>query len=308
MKVFYGLTRFKKSKIKPVVAMGVFDGLHRGHQKIIKALTKAAQRRKAPSLVVTFSPHPQKESSLYSLSHRLKLLQEAGVDLCLVIAFSSAFRRINAEQFLEEILLKRINPAMVLVGRNFTFGRHARGNWKMLRDYSRKAKFQLRAQGVLSRNGVPISSSHIRELIRKGQFSLAEQLLGRPVSIFGRVTAGRAQGRALGYPTANINPDHETLPPFGVYTVRVRMGQRVFGGACYIGNRPTFAQINKAKRRKEHLSVEVHIFDFDDNLYGRRIQIEFVKRLRAGKKFSSVQALTRQMKIDILNCHKTLRL
>jgi len=186
MKVFYDLTHFKPQNVKPAVALGVFDGLHRGHQRIISRLIKEAKRFKTTSLIVTFFPHPQKENSLYSLSHRLTLLEDAGVDTCLVIRFNSAFRAISASAFLNNILIAKINPAIVFIGRNFTFGRNAQGNWRTLRDYSKKAKFKLRIVDVLTYRGLVISSSRIRKLIKRGDFDTAQKLLGRPVSIFGK--------------------------------------------------------------------------------------------------------------------------
>ena len=295
MKVIYGLTHFKPLHKKPVVALGVFDGLHRGHQKIIVNLLKEAKRLKTLSLIATFFPHPQKERSLYSLSHRLKLLEEAGIDLCLVIRFSRAFQRIPAEEFLQKVLKNKIRPAVLFIGRNFTFGKNAKGNWQTLKDYSRKARFQLRVINVVTYKGMPISSSYIRTLIKRGKLHRAQELLGRSVSILGRVTGGCRFARTLGYPTANIDPDHEILPPFGVYAVRVRLGNKIFGGICYIGSKPTLKRSNKT-------SIEAHIFDFKNSLYGRKIQIEFIKRLRPQKRFSSIQALASQIKRDIQIC------
>ncbi|MFH1577987.1 MAG: bifunctional riboflavin kinase/FAD synthetase [Candidatus Omnitrophota bacterium] len=295
MRVIYGLTNLKPLNKRPAVALGVFDGLHRGHRKIITRLLKEAKKLHAKSFVVTFFPHPQKENSLYSLNHRLNLLDELGVDLCLVIRFTPALRRVTAAGFLEGILIKKINPAVVLIGRNFTFGRHAHGGWKMLEGYSQTAKFKLIIIDVLRRNNKPISSSWIRGLIKAGKFRQAHALLGRPVTIFGRVSRGYRFARKLGYPTANIFPEHEIFPPSGVYAVRVRWSNKIFAGICYIGNRPTINASNK-------ISIEVHVFDFKANLYRRNVQIEFIKKIRPQKKFSSVQALASQIKRDIRLC------
>ena len=297
MRVIYGLKHFRTLHKKPAVALGIFDGLHRGHQKIIARLLKEAKRLKTSSLIVTFFPHPQRESSLYSLFHRLRLLEEFGIDLCLVIRFSPAFQKISAREFLQKILIAKINPTVVIIGRNFTFGKKAVGNWQMLKDYSKKARFKLKVFDVLTYKGAPISSSYIRTLIKRGQLNRAQELLGRPVSILGRVTGGYGLGRILGYPTANIDPDHEILPPFGVYLVRVRVARYIFSGVCYIGNKPT---INKSTGKT---NIEVHILDFVNNLYNRKIQIEFIKKIRDQKRFSSIQALTRQIKRDIRSCH-----
>jgi riboflavin kinase/FMN adenylyltransferase len=293
MKVVHGLTHFKPLDKKPAVALGVFDGLHRGHQRIIANLLKEAKRARTTSLIVTFFPHPQKESSLYCLTHRLKLIEEFGVDVCLVIRFNEVFRNITASGFLKNVLTKKINPAIVLIGRNFTFGRYAEGNWRTLEDYSQKAGFKLRIINVLTYKGRPISSSYIRTLIKRGDLLRAQVLLGRPVSILGRVIKGQGLGRILGYPTANIIPDHEVLPLSGVYTVRIRLIKEIFNGICYIGRKPTF--IKTASKT----NIEVHIFNLRGDLYGRKIQIEFIKRIRSEKRFSSIYALAHQIKKDI---------
>ena len=305
MKVIYGLKNYKLPNKKPVVALGIFDGLHLGHQKIITSLLKEAKRLKTLSLVVTFFPHPQRERSLYSISHRLKLLEEIGIDLCLIIRFSPAFQRITAKRFLQKVLIKKINPAVVFIGKNFTFGRKAEGDWQMLEYYSKKARFKLRVINALTYKGVPISSSYIRTLIKSGKLPQAQELLGRSVSILGRVKRGYRFARILGYPTANIDPDHEILPPFGVYAVRVRIARSLFAGICYIGNRPT---INPASKIAGKTNVEVHIFDFKNNLYNCKIHIEFIRKIRSQKRFNSIQALASQIKRDVSTCHNIFHL
>ncbi|MBU0549479.1 MAG: bifunctional riboflavin kinase/FAD synthetase [Candidatus Omnitrophica bacterium] len=300
MKVIYGLTRFKTLNKKPAVALGVFDGMHRGHRRIISRLKKEARRIHAKSLVVTFFPHPQKESALYSLSHRLRLLEELGVELCLVIRFTHRLRIIPAEKFLLEVIIKKINPAVVLIGKNFTFGKQARGDWRMLRDYSSKIGFKLVVADILMHKGKPVSSSWIRKLIKSGDLLKVRQLLGRPVTIFGKINKGSGLGRELGYPTANILPEHDIIPPFGVYAVRVRLALRRFKGACYIGSKPTVNNSGK-------ISIEVHILDFHGNLYGQRTEVEFIKRIRQQKKFNSIQGLASQIGSDIRNCRRLFK-
>ena len=295
MKIIYGLTNFKPLKAKPVVALGVFDGLHCGHQRIISRLIKQANRLKTKSLIVTFAPHPQKEKAIYSLSHRLKILKATGIDLCLVIRFTPTFQKITAEKFLRDILIKKINPRVVFVGRNFTFGKNAGGNVSMLERYSQKVKFDLRLVDVLRYKGRPVSSSYIRNLINSGKLLRAKQLLGRPVTICGKVGGGLRLARRLGYPTANIIPEHEIIPAFGVYGVKVIIAKKVFCGICYIGNRPT---LNLSKT-----SIEVYIYNFKHNLYGRSVEVEFIKKIRSQKRFNSIQELAQQIKKDILCYH-----
>lgn len=301
MKTAYGLIRFRPPRKRPAVALGVFDGLHCGHQRIISRLIKEAKRIRTISLVATFFPHPQNEDLLYSLPHRLKLLEESGVDLCLVIRFTRALREMTAEEFLKKILLKKINPAAVFIGRNFTFGRNAEGDWRLLKEYSGREKFKLFVMDMLELKGKQVSSSRIRDLIRSGKFPQASKLLGRPVTIFGKVTRGYSLGKRLGYPTANVDAEHEVIPPFGVYSVKVNFAGRHSGGICYIGNRPTVSSSERSKS-KGQAGIETHIFGFKGNLYGRKIQIEFVKKIRSQKKFASVRELARQIKKDIRLC------
>ncbi len=301
MKVVYGLPNFKRPHKKPVVGLGVFDGLHLGHQKLIKRLIRQSRTLGTKSVLVTFSPHPQAEDGIYSLSHRLKLLEGLGVETCLVIRFSSSFRKISAQDFLQKILKPKINPAVVFVGKNFTFGKNAEGNYQMLKDYSQAEGFKLKAIDVLTSHSSSISSSAIRGLIKQGKLKRAKELLGRPVIILGRVIRGYHIGRMLGYPTANVLPDHEILPPFGVYAAHVKLGKKFFDGICYIGTRPTIKKSNK-------ISVEVHIFNLRNNIYGRSIQIEFVKKIRGQKHFNSTQELSQRISQDILIYHNKFRL
>ncbi len=299
MKVIHGLRYFKPLKKKPVVALGIFDGLHRGHQRIINNLLREAKRFKTKSLIITFFPHPQGEESLYSLSHRLELLKKMGVDLCLIIRFNQTLQKVPAAEFIRDVLVSKIRPITIFVGRNFTFGRNAEGNWRTLRDYSKKSYFKLRVVDVLTYRGIPVSSSYIRSLIRKGDFSRASRLLGRPVSIVGKVIKGNQFARALGYPTANIEPEQDIIPPFGVYKIKARVAGGCFPGICYIGDRPT---IKNKKIAKAKPNIEIHIFDFKDNIYSHRIQIEFTRKLRDQKKFNSLTALFDQIKNDIHLC------
>lgn len=315
MKVIYGLTHFKLQDKKPVIALGIFDGLHRGHCRIISRLTKEAKKLHTKSILVTFFPHPQKENSIYSLTHRLKLIEQFKVDICLVLQFTPAFRKITAEEFINRILMNKINPAIVIIGRNFTFGKAARGNRRLLKKYSDKKIFKLIVMDVLNYKGKPISSTWIRNLIKKGDFLEAQKLLGRPVTILGRVRKGHSLGAKLGYPTANVNPEHEVLPPFGVYAVKIKLANNVYPGICYIGNKPTIMNLKERFRKSKldffnlptNTNIEAHIFNFKGNIYGRRIQIEFIQKLRPQKRFGCIDELSLQIKKDIQSCLSKMR-
>lgn len=299
MEVIRSLTGRKRHYKNAVVALGVFDGVHRAHRRILQGVIKQAKRIRGRSMVLTFWPHPQRKQSIYSLEHRLKLLSEIGIDVCAIIKFDRRFSRISAEDFVKEILVKKINARYVYVGRNFRFGRRAGGGLHTLCRLSRIYNFRVKAFKTLSVNKQPISSTYIRRLVIRGDLESARKLLSRPVSILGTVIKGDSLGRYLGFPTANINPHHEVLPPSGVYAVYVLLNNRRFSGICYIGKKPTFRKSNARGSRRNKKVIEVYIFGFKRNIYGRYLQIQFRKKIREDKRFSSMQALVKQIRKDV---------
>lgn len=300
MKIIYGISKIKKY-LRPVVALGVFDGVHRGHRRVLESLAKKARRIRGTSMVLTFWPDPHRQKCLYSLQHRLKLIRDIGIDVSVVVKFTESLARIPAQDFIEKILVRKINPCQVYVGKNFRFGRAGQGSYRTLKKYSRIHKFGLKAFSMLKAGGRPVSSTYIRSLIGRGKLALAERLLSRRVNILGTVTRGNALGRKLGFPTANINPHHEVMPPSGVYLVEILLGNKVLKGICNIGFRPTFS-------KKQERRVEVHIFDFKRNIYGRDLEIRFLRKLRKERKFASGRLLARQIQKDILLAKKILSL
>jgi riboflavin kinase/FMN adenylyltransferase len=299
MKIIYGIDNIGKIK-KPVVALGVFDGVHRGHRRILKAAAQKAQAIAGTSVVLTFWPHPQKQASLYSLEHRLRLIAELGIDICVVINFTGSFSGIPAEDFIKNILADKIGARYVYVGKDFRFGRKAQGDFNLLRRIGEDCGFQARGINIIKVKGRAISSTLIRRLIRQGEIKQAEKLLSRPVSILGTVIKGTAVGRILGFPTANINPHHEVIPAAGIYAVKIIFGRDKFKGSCYIGNRPTLELKNKK------VNIEVHIFNFKKNIYGKYLEIQFVKRIRPDRKFSSLKLLAGQIQKDVAICRRLL--
>lgn len=297
MIIIRGIDKIRKFK-KPVLAIGVFDGVHRGHVKILRAVVAKARRIGGTSMAMTFWPHPQEEGHLYSLRHRLELVSGCGIDACVVIDFNKKFARISARDFVKNILVEKIRPSYVYVGRNFNFGRGGYGGLATLQALSKIYKFGLRAFAVLKINGRPVSSTHIRALIHKGRLKAAALLLGRPVSILGTVTRGCSIGRRLGFPTANIDPHHEVIPPPGVYAVRAIVDGKNYHGVCNIGRRPTFSSGRCRHTRKE--SIEAYIFDFHKNIYHKYFKIRFIKKLRNERKFSSSARLAAQIQRDVL--------
>ncbi|MFA7293916.1 MAG: riboflavin biosynthesis protein RibF [Candidatus Omnitrophota bacterium] len=291
------IPRFKN----PVVALGVFDGLHRGHRSILESAVSKARQIKGTSIVLTFFPHPQKEKSLYSLKHRLRLISELGIDVCIVINFNAQFARMAAGNFIAKILIKKIGCRFVYIGENFHFGKGAAGDYKLLARWAKENNFRLKIFKVIKSLGRPISSTAIRNLIKEARIKEAQRLLGRRVSVLGSVIRGSRIARGLGFPTANINPHHEVIPPPGIYAVRISLASKEYDGVCYIGRRPTVGF------KKNPIQVEVHIFDFHKEIYSRFMEIQFVKLIRPDKKFASLKDLSIQIKKDVVSCRNLLK-
>jgi riboflavin kinase/FMN adenylyltransferase len=286
--------------------LGIFDGLHLGHQYILKSMIKYAKAHRKKSVCITFFPHPSKILSSkrryvhrVSLEHRLKLIEDIGVDVYIVIRLNRKFCYINPEDFVQ-ILKEKLNPSVIFVGSNFTFGRGAKGNVKLLKKLAKTYGFKVKEISPLKLGGRVISSTLIRSLIVKGKLKLAQKYLGRPVSILGKVVRGKGIGRKLGYHTANVNSEHEVIPPSGVYAVRVKIKNRLLWGAAYIGRSPTMHLRLKLPR------LEVYILNFYQNIYGEEIEVEFIQKIRNEEKFSSLLDLSSQIKKDILKVRSVL--
>ena len=299
MKIIQGLGKAGKF-CRPVVALGVFDGLHRGHRNILQAAVKKAKRIKGTSLVLTFFPHPQGKESLYSLEHRLRLIAELGVDVCIVVKFSRSFSKISAHDFIIKILVKKIKADFVYVGKNFRFGRRAGGDYRLLVKEAREYKFGVKIFKVIKSGALLISSTAIRKLIKGSRIKEAQGLLGRRVSVLGTVIRGSRLGKLLGFPTANIKAHHEVIPPAGIYAVQVVFSKKKYDGVCYIGKKPTTHPRNKSTH------IEVHIFDFHKNIYARVLEIQFIKFIRQDQKFTSLKDLSVQIQKDIIASRKIL--
>lgn len=295
MEVIYGLNHIKKYR-KPVVAIGVFDGLHLGHRRILEETVNFSRRIKGTSIILTFWPHPQKEESLYSLKHRISLIAELGIDVCIVVNFNQGFAKIKAEDFIKDVLIRRLGAYCLHTGRNFKFGRRASGNLKLLKRFSKANYFKFKAFAVVKKDGQQISSTYIRRLITEGKLKKAQRLLAKPVTVMGTVIRGISLARSLGFPTANIDPHHEILPPAGVYAVRVIFKNKPLNGACYIGGKPT---LKSKKVKVKSKNIEVYLFDFKRNIYGKDLEIQFLGKIRRERKFSSYFSLARQIKKDI---------
>ncbi len=283
-----------------VATIGIFDGVHRGHQKILKKLVKESKKEKRPSLVITFHPHPRKVLNhaskiplLISLEHRLKLIKEEGIDFCKVIKFTKSLSQMKPDDFIKKVLIKRFNIKTLVVGSNFSFGYKEKGDVKFLQKISRKYNFKVFSITPVTSKKRFISSTRIRKKIEKGKLKDASFMLGRPVTALGTVRRGRRVGKKLGFPTANIDPHHEAIPPSGVYAVNAKVQKRLYKGILNIGRRPTFT-------KDIDPTIELHIFNFKKNIYGKDIEIIFKRKIRNEERFSSAKALQKQIKSDIL--------
>ncbi|MFH1406636.1 MAG: bifunctional riboflavin kinase/FAD synthetase [Candidatus Omnitrophota bacterium] len=295
------ITDGKKIKLKrsSTVMVGVFDGVHTGHQKIINYGISRARKLGIAGVIVTFSPHPSKviepENTpplLISLEHRLRIFEELGADMCLVVKFTRALSKLSAKEFVEKYLVGMLKIKLLVVGPRFYFGRYRDGDIHMLERLGRQYRFGVKQIGHVKHKGIAVSSTYIRWLISQGSLDEARKLLARPVSVLGTVTRGSALGRELGYPTANVNPHHEVTPPPGVYAVKIKYDNKLYAGILNIGFRPTFVLY------KSEPSIEVHIFNFNKKIYGHDLEIYFVKKLRNERKFLSHTALIAQIRKD----------
>jgi riboflavin kinase/FMN adenylyltransferase len=309
MKVYHSLDEIKRVRGGSIVAVGIFDGVHKGHVRVIRSLVKRARMTGAKSLVLTFYPHPRSvlhpEKAVplvISVKHRVMLLESLGVDIVIPIRFTRRFSRIKAEEFAGRILHKRFGAREVYLGGNFQFGAGGRGDVNLIKKLGRTQGFKVRNVRLLKKDKRVISSTYIRRLITSGRLKEASGLLGRPVSILGTVKRGTRRGRILGFRTANIDPHHEAIPPSGVYAVFVLLQHAIYKGVTNIGFRPTF-------HRKGPLpdpTVEVHLFDFKGNLYGRDIEVIFVKKLRAERHFQDRENLKKRIALDAAKAKRLL--
>ncbi len=299
MKTIYGINNLKKQNSRCVATIGIFDGVHKAHQAVLKEAISTARKKHILSCVITFFPHPQKvisgplaKSTIISLGHRLKLLEDLGIDLCLVIKFTPAFSKKPVEHFIENILVGKLKTGTLVVGDKFRLGKEKISAEK-LKEITARFSITLKVVPAQKYKGSAISSSAIRELIEKGSLDIASRLLGRNVTIRGTVVPGKRLGRVLGFPTANINPHHEVMPPAGVYAVKVKLGTRRYQGLLNIGFKP-----GPRGKRKEPV-VEVHILRFKGDLYNKEIEVSFIRKLRQEFHFKDREALRKRIKKDV---------
>lgn len=282
---------------KSVVTIGNFDGLHNGHKVLINKAVEYAKENRINSVVFTFENHPVnffRKSSIKKIinnSQKAKRIKDLEVDIMISIPFDEYMTRITAENFVKEILVDTLGAKKIIVGYDFTFARNKEGNTKILEEFSKKYGFTVEIIKPIKINNVRVSSTYIRNLITQGNVSKVKEYLGYNYEIEGEVIHARKIGRTIGFPTANIKIDEDTLVPRrGIYATRVYVNDDVFYGATNIGFNPT---VNGDK-----LSVETHILEFDDDIYGEIVKVEFLERIREEKKFVSLEELKNQLKKD----------
>ncbi len=297
MKIFWGNDKIDAGKIKnPVVTIGNFDGCHVGHQEIFRRVRKHAAALGGSSVVYTFNPHPasviheNEPSTIYTLNEKIEAIDSLGMDFMVVVPFTREFADTHPERFVDEVLVSGIKAKGIVVGYDFVFGRRAMGDIPFLKKKGDKLGFFVESVPAVIKDGIVVSSTLIRAMIKAGDVSTAAGLLSRPYRLPGTVVHGMARGRLLGFPTANIKPDKSLIPFYGVYATNIYLDGKRYTGATNIGDNPTFGD--------EGTSIEAFLFDFDGDLYGRSMTIEFIDRLRTEIKFESKEQLTKQIDKD----------
>jgi riboflavin kinase/FMN adenylyltransferase len=300
MKIHHSLENFDARS--PVVTIGTFDGLHKGHQLILNKLKKIAARLNGESVVFTFYPHPRivtapDESSLRLLTtkeEKIELFRKQGIDHLVIYPFDREFAALSYSEFVKKILVDRMRTECLVVGYDHKFGKNREGGFEYLKKCALKYNFRIERMDALSAEGENISSTLIRAALQNGDIKKANQYFGHQFSLHGTVVEGKQLGRKMGFPTANIEASdkYKIIPGYGVYAVTVEVDGRKFKGMLNIGTRPTF------NKNADNRSIEVNIFDFSENIYQRKITINFVAKIRDEKKFPGIESLVEQLKKD----------
>lgn len=293
-----GLASYPPDVSAAVVALGTFDGVHQGHRAILDTAVRRGRDLGIPPVTCTFDPHPMEVLQpgraplpITTLDERLALIAATGIEGTVVIPFTRELAAIEPEAFVKDVLLDELRAREVVVGYNHTFGRGARGTARLLTALGERLGFRVHVAPPYEVDGVPVSSSEIRSALQAGDVERAARLLGRPYAVLGEVVQGAGRGRTLGFPTANVRPDRPALVPVGVYSCRMDVDGRQHDAVVNVGVRPTFGE--------ESLAIEAHVLDFAGDLYGRRVGVSFLRRLRDETRFPSVEALRAQIAADV---------
>ncbi len=300
MEVYRHVSEFNP-KGGSIVTVGTFDGVHIGHRTILDRINDLAKKEGSESVLLTFWPHPRlilfpddNELKLLStLEERIELLRQSGIGHLIIHPFSLDFSRITAVEYVRDILVRELNVSKLVIGYDHHFGRNREGNLEQLRDFAPTYDFTVEEISAQEIDDVNVSSTKIRNALREGNIALANDFLGYRYSVTGTIVQGQRVGRSIGFPTANVNPSKpfKLIPGVGVYTVKAEVGSREFRGMANLGYRPT---VDESEERQ----LEVHLFDFDGDLYGKEITVTFVDRIRDEIKFESLDKLREQLAED----------
>ncbi|MBP7377354.1 MAG: bifunctional riboflavin kinase/FAD synthetase, partial [Pyrinomonadaceae bacterium] len=297
MKIFHGTENANIAR-PTVLTLGVFDGLHIGHQRIMETVVVQAKAAGAVPTAITFDPHPRAvlhpESApplLQTLDQRLSNFEVLGIEQAIVIPFTSEFSQQPAEKFLSEIIRDRLHAKEVYLGKGFAFGKGRGGNIDLLKKMSGELGFAADEVDEVQLRGIRVSSSAIRRLLAEGRVNLARRMLGRPYGVEGVIIRGNRRGHTIGFPTANLKPHNRVIPRFGVYATATLIDGTWRKSVTNIGVRPTFES-------EADPSIETYVFDFDGDLYGDVLRVRFLHRIRDEKKFNGIDQLKAQIELD----------
>ena len=306
MVIFKSISEIKGQLPHPVVTIGNFDGVHLGHREIFRRVRELARAKEGVSVVVTFVPHPLEVVSpdtgvrlITTPKEKESLIEASGIDYLLEIPFDLAFAAIPAEQFVAKVLVDAIGIETLVIGYDYAFGRGRAGDVTLLRQLGEQFFFAVQLLEPVSNGATVYSSTAVRNMVSQGDVRGVVSVLGRHYSVTGKVVHGHQRGRALGFPTANLATEKELLPAAGVYAVKARIGSDLYDGACNIGTNPTFGN--------QKLSLEVFLFDFDGELYGREVTLFFMDRLRGELRFPDAEALKEAIAADVARCRSILK-
>ena len=308
MEILRSISELARLRGPLFLAIGVFDGVHRGHQAVISTSADHARAANGTPVVVTFDPHPEKvlrpqhaPHLLTATQHKIALIRNLGVGHLLIITFDKQFAATEPEDFVQQ-LVGHSNPLReICVGHEWSFGKNRRGNLELLKKLGAQFNFDVIGVPPVRSNGEVVSSTSIRQAVEKGDFAKAAAMLGREYTILGTVTHGDNLGKKIGFPTANLSAHSEQFPPNGVYAAEARIDGELHRGVVNLGVRPTIAT-GKSER-----VLEIHLFDFDGDIYGKDIEARFVQYLRPEEKFDSVNDLVAQIRRDVDQAREILR-
>ena len=306
LQIIDDLNAIEKPLKNPVLTIGNFDGVHRGHLALFEKVKERARAIGGQSAVMTFEPHPIRVMKpgngpllITPTRQKLELIGKAGIDVLFCIPFTREFAAVSAEDFVKDILVGRIGIKEIVVGYDYAFGRNREGNIPLLREMGEKLGFLVHLVGPIHIDQTPVSSTSIRRLVQEGKLSEAKTLLGRDYQVEGTVVKGHQRGgRLLGFPTANLKPEDELLPKTGVYAVTVMIDEKTYQGVTNVGYNPTF--------HDKALTVETHVLDYSGDLVGKKIKINFLSRLRGERSFQDIRELSEQIAKDIEDARRVL--